>query len=150
MLTAMASDHRGFRLKAELTAYLRALGHEVLDLGCFDEAAADYPDLGQAVAQKVSRGEAERGILICGSGVGMSIVANKFPGVRAALVNHVYTARLAKEHNNANILVLGGMIVGPALACEMVKAWLEAEFQGGRHLKRLEKIEALERRNFRI
>jgi RpiB/LacA/LacB family sugar-phosphate isomerase len=150
MLTAMASDHRGFRLKAELAAFVRELGHEVEDLGCFDEAAVDYPDLGQAVAQKVSRGEAERGILICGSGIGMSIVANKFPGVRAALVSHVYTARLAKEHNNANILVLGGMIVGPGLACEMVKVWLEAEFQGGRHLKRLEKIEALERRNFRV
>jgi ribose 5-phosphate isomerase B len=80
----------------------------------------------------------------------MSIIANKFPGVRAALVSDVYSARLAKEHNNANILVLGGMIVGPGLACEMVKVWLEAEFQGGRHLKRLEKIEAVERRNFRV
>jgi RpiB/LacA/LacB family sugar-phosphate isomerase len=149
MLTAIASDHRGFRLKAELAAYLRAMGHEVEDLGCGDEAAVDYPDLGEAVARKVSRGEVQRGILICGSGIGMSIVANKFPGVRAALVNHVYTARLAKEHNDANILVLGGMIVGSGLACEMVKAWLEAEFQGERHLKRLEKIKALERRNFR-
>jgi RpiB/LacA/LacB family sugar-phosphate isomerase len=150
MLTAMASDHRGFHLKADLAAFVRELGHEVEDLGCFDEEPADYPDLGEAVAQKVSRGEAERGILICGSGIGMSIVANKFPGVRAALVSDVYSARLAKEHNNANILVLGGMIVGPGLAREMVKAWLEAEFQGGRHLKRLEKIEALERRNFRL
>jgi RpiB/LacA/LacB family sugar-phosphate isomerase len=150
MLTAMASDHRGFRLKTELAAFVRKLGHEVEDLGCFDEAAVDYPDLGQTVAQKVSRGEAERGILICGSGIGMSIVANKFSGVRAALVQDIYSARLAKEHNNANILVLGGMIVGPGLACEMVKTWLEAEFQGGRHLKRLEKIEALERRNFRV
>jgi RpiB/LacA/LacB family sugar-phosphate isomerase len=150
MLTAMASDHRGFRLKADLAAFVRELGHEVHDLGCFDEEPADYPDLGETVAQKVSRGEAERGILICGSGIGMSIVANKFPGVRAALVSDVYSARLAKEHNNANILVLGGMIVGPGLAREMVKAWLEAEFQGGRHLKRLEKIEALERRNFRL
>ncbi|MCJ7662899.1 MAG: ribose 5-phosphate isomerase B [Desulfobacterales bacterium] len=150
MLTAMASDHRGFRLKAELMAFVRELGHEVHDLGCFDEKPVDYPDLGEAVALKVSRGEAERGILICGSGIGMSIVANKFPGVRAALVSHVYSARLAKEHNNANILVLGGMIVGPGLAREMVKAWLEAEFQGGRHLDRLEKIKALERRNFRV
>ncbi|OGP84988.1 MAG: ribose 5-phosphate isomerase B [Deltaproteobacteria bacterium RBG_16_54_11] len=150
MLTAMASDHRGFRLKADLAAFVRELGYEVEDLGCFDEASVDYPDLGQAVAHKVSRGEAQRGILICGSGIGMSIIANKFPGVRAALVSDVYSARLAKEHNNANILVLGGMIVGPGLACEMVKVWLEAEFQGGRHLKRLEKIEAVERRNFRV
>jgi len=149
MLTAMACDHRGFRLKTELAAFVRELGHEVQDLGCFDEQAVDYPDLGQQVAQKVSHGEAERGILICGSGIGMSIVANKFPGVRAALVQDVYSARLAKEHNNANILVLGGMIVGPGLACEMVRVWLEAEFQGGRHLQRLEKIKALEKRNFR-
>ena len=149
MLTAMACDHRGFRLKTELAAFVRELGHEVQDLGCFDEQAVDYPDLGQQVAQKVSHGEAERGILICGSGIGMSIVANKFPGIRAALVQDVYSARLAKEHNNANILVLGGMIVGPGLACEMVRVWLEAEFQGGRHLQRLEKIKALEKRNFR-
>jgi RpiB/LacA/LacB family sugar-phosphate isomerase len=150
MLTAMASDHGGFLLKAELVAFVKELGHEVADLGCFDEGSVDYPDLGQAVAQKVSIGEVERGILICGTGIGMSIVANKFPGVRAALVSHVYTARLAKEHNNANILVMGGRVVGPGLAREMVKVWLEAEFQGERHLRRLQKIEALERRNFRV
>jgi RpiB/LacA/LacB family sugar-phosphate isomerase len=149
MLTAMASDHGGFRLKEELAAFVRGLGHEVQDLGCLDEGSVDYPGLGQAVAEKVSAGEVEGGILICGTGIGMSIVANKFPGVRAALVNHVYTARLAKEHNNANILVMGGRVVGPGLACEMVRAWLEAEFQGGRHLNRLQQIEAIERRNFR-
>jgi RpiB/LacA/LacB family sugar-phosphate isomerase len=102
------------------------------------------------VAQKVSAGEVEGGILICGTGIGMSIVANKFPGVRAALVSHVYTARMAKEHNNANVLVMGGLVVGPGLAREMVKAWLEAEFQGERHLRRLHMIEAIERRNFRV
>ncbi|OGP53876.1 MAG: ribose 5-phosphate isomerase B [Deltaproteobacteria bacterium RBG_13_52_11] len=150
MLTAMASDHKGFRLKADLVAFLRELGHEVADLGCFDEGSVDYPDLGQAVAQKVSAGEVEGGILICGTGIGMSIVANKFPGVRAALVSHIYAARMAKEHNNANILVMGGMIVGSGLAREMVKAWLEAEFQGERHLCRLQKIEAIERRNFAV
>jgi RpiB/LacA/LacB family sugar-phosphate isomerase len=139
MLTAMACDHGGFRLKTDLVTFLRELGHEV-----------DYPDLGQKVAHKVSTGEAERGILICGTGIGMSMVANKFPGVRAALVCHVYAARMAKEHNDANILVMGGRIVGPGLAREMVKVWLEAEFQGGRHLKRLEKIEAIERRNFTV
>ncbi len=150
MVTAMASDHKGFRLKEELIAFMRELGHEVEDLGCFDEHPADYPDFGRAVAQKVSAGEVNGGILICGTGIGMSIVANKFPRVRAALVNHVYTARLAKEHNNANILVIGGMVVGPGLAREMVRAWLEAEFQGERHQRRLQKIEELERGNFQV
>ncbi len=150
MLTAMASDHKGFRLKEELVTFIRELGHEVEDLGCFDEQSADYPDLGQVVARKVSAGEVEGGILICGTGIGMSIVANKFPGVRAALVSHIYTARMAKEHNNANVLVMGGMVVGPGLAREMVKAWLEAEFQGERHQRRLQKIEAIERRNFQV
>ena len=146
----MACDHGGFRLKEDLMAFLKDLGHEVEDLGCFDEGSVDYPDFGQTVAQKVSTGEVERGILICGTGIGMSIVANKFPRVRAALVNHVYAARMAKEHNNANILILGGRIVGPGLAREMVQTWMEAEFQGGRHLRGLEKIEALERRNFQV
>jgi ribose 5-phosphate isomerase B len=150
MLIAMASDHGGFCLKADLVTFVRELGYEVEDLGCFDENAVDYPDFGQAVAQKVSSGEVERGILICGTGIGMSIVANKFPGVRAALVSHVYAARMAREHNNANVLVMGGRIVGLGLAQEIAKAWLETEFQGGRHLKRLEKIEAVERRNFRV
>ncbi len=150
MLTAMACDHGGFRLKEDLMGFLKDLGHDVEDLGCFDEGSVDYPDLGQAVAQKVSTGEAERGILICGTGIGMSIVANKFPRVRAALVCHVYAARMAKEHNDANILIMGGRIVGPGLAREMVQTWMEAEFQGGRHQRRLEKIEALERRNFAV
>lgn len=150
MLTAIACDQGGVRLKADLVPFLRELGYEVEDLGCFDDEPVDYPDFGQAVAQKVSTGEAERGILICGTGIGMSMVANKFPGVRAALVCHVYAARMAKEHNNANILVMGGRIVGPGLAREMVKVWLEAEFQGGRHQRRLEKIEAIERRNFAV
>ena len=150
MLTAMACDHGGFRLKEDLMTFLKDLGHEVEDLGCFDEGPVDYPDLGQAVAQKVSTGETERGILICGTGIGMSIVANKFPRVRAALVNHVYAARMAKEHNNANILIMGGRIVGPGLAREMVQVWMEAEFQGRRHQRRLEMIDAIERRNFLV
>jgi RpiB/LacA/LacB family sugar-phosphate isomerase len=148
MLTAMACDHGGFHLKEDLKTYLIDLGYEVEDLGCFDEGSVDYPDLGEAVAKKVSTGEIERGILICGTGIGMSIVANKFPRVRAALVNHVYAARMAKEHNDANILIMGGRIVGSGLAREMVAAWMEAEFQGERHMRRLEKIEAIERRNF--
>ena len=150
MLTAMACDHGGFRLKEDLKTFLKDLGHEVEDLGCFDEGSVDYPDLGEAVAQKVSTGETERGILICGTGIGMSIVANKFPRVRAALVHHVYAARMAKEHNNANILVMGGRIVGSGLAREMIQVWMEAEFQGERHSRRLEKIDAIERRNFQV
>ncbi len=149
MRIAMACDHGGIHLKEDLVTSVRELGHEVEDLGSFGDDPVDYPDLGQAVARKVSDGEVEGGILICGTGIGMSIVANKFPRVRAALVHHVYAARMAKEHNDANILVMGGRIVGPGLAREMVKIWLEAEFQGGRHLRRLQKIEEIERRNFR-
>jgi RpiB/LacA/LacB family sugar-phosphate isomerase len=149
MLTAVACDHGGFRLKEGLVTFLQEEGYTVEDLGCFDEGSVDYPDLGERVAQKVSTGEIQRGILICGTGIGMSIVANKFPRVRAALVHHVYAARMAKEHNDANILIMGGRIVGPGLAREMVRAWLEAEYQGGRHLSRLAKIEAIERRNFK-
>ncbi len=149
MRIAMACDHGGVRLKEDLVAFLRELGQDVEDLGSFGEGPVDYPDLGQEVAQKVSAGEVEGGILICGTGIGMSIVANKFPGVRAALVHHTYAARMAKEHNAANILIMGGRIVGSGLAREMVKTWLEAEFQGGRHLRRLTKIEEIERRNFK-
>ncbi len=148
MLIAMASDHRGVHLKDELVAFVKDLGHQVEDLGCFSDDPVDYPDLGQSVAEKVSNGKVDAGILICGTGIGMSIVANKFPRVRAALVCHIYTAQLAKEHNNANVLVLGGGVVGPDLARQMVKTWLEAEFKGERHLRRLKKIEAIERRNF--
>ncbi|MBW2038675.1 MAG: ribose 5-phosphate isomerase B [Deltaproteobacteria bacterium] len=149
MRIAVACDHGGFHLKEDLVIFLRELGHEVEDLGSFGEGSVDYPDQGQEVAQRVSAGEVEGGVLVCGTGIGMSIVANKFPGVRAALVHHIYAARMAKEHNDANILVMGGRIVGSGLAREMVKTWLETEFQEGRHLPRLRKIEEIERRNFK-
>jgi len=149
MRIAMACDHGGLHLKEDLVVFLKELGHQVEDLGCFDEEPVDYPDLGQEVAQKVSAGDVEGGILICGTGIGMSIVANKFPRVRAALVHHIYAARMAKEHNDANILVMGGRVVGSGLAREMVRTWLEADFQGGRHLRRLRKIEEIERRNLK-
>src|SRR4030043_774917 len=107
MQIGLACDHGGFELKEEIKTFLKSRGAEPIDMGTFNQDAVDYPDLAVLVAEKVSRGELEKGILICGTGIGMSIVANKFPGVRAALVNHVYTARLAKEHNNANVLVMG-------------------------------------------
>jgi len=145
MRMGIACDHGGFGLKEELKAYLRSIGIDPVDFGSFDETSVDYPDFGVQVAEKVSRGELERGILICGTGIGMSIVANKFPGVRAALANELYSARCSREHNDANILVLGGRVIGPGLAREIVKVWLETPFSGGRHQRRLDKIDALEK-----
>lgn len=144
MKIALGSDHAGFELKEDLRAYLAERQVEVLDLGAFSEAPVDYPDVAVKVAEKVSRGEVERGLLICGTGIGMSIVANRFAGVRAALCHDDYTARISREHNNANILALGGRLIGKGLAREILKVWLEAEFQGGRHERRLNKITALE------
>ncbi len=149
MQVGLASDHGGFALKDDLKDFLKSMGVDPVDLGSFDEASVDYPDFGIQVAERVSRGELERGILICGTGIGMSVVANKFPGVRAALANELYSARCSREHNDANILVLGGRVVGPGLAREIVKVWLETPFSGGRHQRRLEKITALEKKNFK-
>jgi ribose 5-phosphate isomerase B len=146
MQVGLACDHGGFGLKEEVKAFLRSTGVEAVDFGSFDETSVDYPDFGVQVAEKVSKGELEKGILICGTGIGMSIVANKFPGVRAALANELYSARCSREHNDANILVLGGRVIGPGVAREIVKVWLETPFAGGRHEKRLEKIAALEKR----
>ncbi len=149
MRIGIASDHGGFGLKEELKAFLRSIGAEPVDVGCFDETSVDYPDFGIQIAEKVSRGELERGILICGTGIGMSIVANKFPGVRAALANELYSARCSREHNDANILVLGGRVIGGGLAREIVKVWLESPFLGDRHQRRIDKIAVLEKRNFK-
>jgi ribose 5-phosphate isomerase B len=149
MQIGMACDHGGFELKEELKAYLRSIGHEPIDMGTFNEDSVDYPDYGVLVAEKISKGDMERGILICGTGIGMSIVANKFRGVRAALANDLFSARFCREHTDANILVIGGRIVGRELAKEIVRVWLETPFIGGRHQRRLEKIEALEKKNFK-
>jgi ribose 5-phosphate isomerase B len=149
MQIGLACDHGGFELKEELKAFLKSLGVEPIDMGTFNENSVDYPDFGVLVAEKVSRGELEKGILICGTGIGMSIVANKFRGVRAALVNDLYSSRCSREHNDANILIIGGRIVGKELAKEIVKVWLETPFAGGRHKRRLEKIEALEKERFK-
>ena len=141
----LGSDHGGLELKNEIKSLLTEKGIPCEDLGTSNGDSVDYPDFGERVARRVSNGSAEKGILVCGTGIGMSIVANKFPGVRAALATDVFMATMAKEHNNANILVLGGRVLESAKAREMVAAWLETEFAGGRHQSRLDKIAALER-----
>jgi ribose 5-phosphate isomerase B len=149
MQIGLACDHGGFELKEELKNYIKSLGFEPVDLGTFSENSVDYPDYGVLIAERISKGEMEKGILVCGTGIGMSIVANKFPGVRAALVNDLYSSRCSREHTDANILVIGGRIVGKELAKEIVRVWLDTAFAGGRHKRRLEKIEALEKQNFK-
>ena len=149
MKIGLACDHGGFELKEEIKTFLRSIEVEPVDMGTFTEDSVDYPDFGILVAEKVSRGELERGILICGTGIGMSIIANKFPGVRAALVNDLYSSRCSREHNDSNILVMGGRLLGRDLAKEIVRVWLETPFAGGRHKRRLEKIETLEKKNFK-
>ena len=141
----VGSDHGGLEVKAAVIALLKQRGAEVVDAGTEGPASVDYPDFGVKVAGMVSRGEAEQGILVCGTGIGMSIVANKFPGVRAALVTDEFMARMSREHNNANVLVLGGRVVDVPTAERLVTAWLDATFEGGRHQGRLDKIAALER-----
>ena len=150
MQIGLACDHGGFELKEEIKTFLRSIEVEPVDMGTFTEDSVDYPDFGVLVAEKVSRGELERGILICGTGIGMSIIANKFPGVRAALVNDLYSSRCSREHNDSNILVMGGRLLGRDLAKEIVRVWLETPFAGGRHKRRLEKIETLEKKNFKF
>jgi ribose 5-phosphate isomerase B len=148
MRIAISADHAGFPLKQDLVAYLRQRGHDVLDLGTHSEAPVDYPDSAEAVAQALADGRGERGLLVCGSGAGVSIAANKFPGVRAAVCHDTYTAHQAVEHDDMNVLCIGARVVGPALACEIVNAFLGATFSGeGRHQRRLEKILAFEARH---
>ncbi len=144
MKIAIGCDHAGFELKEDLRVYLRERGVEVLDLGTPDGAPVDYPEIGIAVAEKVSTGAIPRGILICGTGIGMSVVANRFRGVRAALCHDLYTARMSREHNDSNVLVLGGRLLGKGIAREIVGVWLEAEFLGGNHQRRLDQIARLD------
>lgn len=145
MKIAIASDHAGRELKEEITTLLKEKGMEVVDYGVDNPESVDYPDYGIKVARAVSKGLAERGILSCGTGIGMSIVANKFPDVRAALCNDMYTARMSRLHNDANILVLGGRTLEKEIALLMVDAWLKTGFEGGRHQRRLDKIKDLEK-----
>jgi len=144
MRIAIGADHAGYSLKETLAAYLRERGVEVLDFGTHGPDAVDYPDYARVVAEAVARGEADFGVLICGTGVGMSITANKVPGIRAAAVSDVYSAKMSRAHNDANILCLGGRVVGPGLAIEILETWLRTPFEGGRHARRLEKIRQIE------
>jgi len=143
-MIAIGCDHGGVELKDFLVGYLRAKGAEVCDVGTQGRDSVDYPDYGREVSQRVSDGQAERGVLICTSGIGMSIVANKFPGVRAALVADVEGARMSREHNDANILVLSGAKTEPQLAQAIVDTWMSTDFAGGRHQRRVDKISQVE------
>ena len=145
MKIAVASDHGGFALKEVIAKYLEENGYEVLNLGTYSEDSVDYPEYGKKCAEAVVSGEAARGIVVCGTGIGISIAANKIHGVRAAVCSDVATARLVKQHNNANIIAFGARIVGSELAKDIVKAYLEAEFEGGRHQTRIDMIHELER-----
>jgi ribose 5-phosphate isomerase B len=136
-------DHAAFQLKQKVIAFIRARGIEVKDVGAFSEESVDYPDFGAQVATAVSNGQYARGILICGTGIGMSMVANRYARVRAALCNDLFAARLSRQHNDANILVMGGRVIGDILALEIVQTWLETPFEGGRHQKRIDKFDAL-------
>ncbi len=139
MKVAIASDHAGFELKQIISQMLKNKGYEVIDMGTESSCSVDYPDYAEAVSKAVSDGSVERGILICGTGIGMSIVANKFKNVRAALCNDLFTAKMSRLHNDANILCIGGRVVGKDLAIEIVNIWFNTSFEGGRHLRRLEK-----------
>ena len=136
----IASDHGGFNLKKDIILLLSELGYEVNDMGPASDDSVDYPDYGISVADAVTNNIVSRGIVLCGTGIGMSIVVNRFPGIRGTLCSDVYTAKLCREHNDSNILIMGGRVVGPGLAGEIVKVWLQTPFEGGRHQKRLDKI----------
>lgn len=144
MQIAIGSDHAGFDLKEDIAGLLKSLNIDYLDCGTNNRDSVDYPDFGGKVSGLVSEGKVERGILICGTGIGMSIVANKFPNVRAALCHELFTAKMSRMHNDANILVIGGRVVGKDLALEMVRTWLNTTFEGNRHLMRINKIKTIE------
>lgn len=144
MKIAIGSDHRGFALKTRINQLLHEMGHEVQDMGTSDSQQVDYTDFGEAVSRKVSTGEVDRGILICGTGIGMAITANKLPGVRAATAHDVLTAEMCRRHNDVNVLCLSGDMLGERPIDTMMHTWLETAFDGGRHARRLDKIRAIE------
>ena len=143
-MIAIGSDHAGFAAKEYVKSLLAEQGLASRDFGCFDEQSVHYPEYGRAVAQAVSAGECPRGILICGTGIGMSIVANKFPGIRAALCHDAFTAACSREHNDANILVMGARVLVPQQLAEITRIWLATPFAGGRHAERLAMIRDIE------
>lgn len=150
MKIAIGSDHAGYALKEDIKKILEARKDIIVDVGTDTESSVDYPDFGIEAARLVSEGKAERGILVCGTGIGMSVTANKVKGIRAALVFDLYTAMQSRKHLDANILVLGGRITGKGLAEEIVRAWLDTPFEGGRHQKRIDKISDWEKGHLKI
>ena len=142
---ALGSDHGGFRLKEDIRTHLQQQGVEVEDLGTHSEESVDYPRYGFAVGEAIRAGRADLGIVVCGTGLGISIAANKIPGIRAAVCTETYSARMAREHNNANVLALGGRVTGTGLALDIVDTFITAKFAGGRHAQRVELLSALER-----
>jgi ribose 5-phosphate isomerase B len=147
MKVAIASDHGGIHIREEIKKLMDEMGIEYIDLGCNCETSVDYPDYAIPVAEKVANGEVDRGILICGTGIGMTIAANKVKGIRCALCHDVYSAKLTRQHNDSNILAMGERVIGPGLAREIAKAWLTTEFEGGRHARRIAKISEYENKH---
>ena len=146
MTIVLGCDHAGWELKESLKEWLIQQGYQIQDFGTHSPDSVDYPDYAVQVAESVAGGKAERGVLICGTGIGMAMAANKVPGVRAALCSDLYTARMAREHNDANVLTLGGRLTGKELAREILEMFLKTEFAGGRHSQRVEKIREIEER----
>ncbi len=142
---ALGADHAGFHVKETIRKFLETAGYPVDDVGTWSEESVDYPDYARAVAEKVAAGADQLGILACGTGIGMAITANKVPGIRAAVAHDAMTARLAREHNDANVLTLGGRVVDDARAIEIVRDFLDAQFAGGRHQRRIDKITELDK-----
>lgn len=141
MVIALGADHAGWELKEALKAWLIENGHQILDFGTHSPESVDYPDYAVQVAESLASGKAERGVLVCGTGIGMAMAANKVPGVRAALCGDLYTARMSREHNDANVLVLPARFVSEDEGVEILRAWLDTRFEGGRHARRVAKIE---------
>jgi ribose 5-phosphate isomerase B len=146
MKVVLASDHRGYQLKDSLKNFLEERKIEFLDVGTFSADSVDYPDFAMLAAERVSHGDYDRGILICGSGIGMCVVANKFPGIRAAVCHDISAAEMSRKHNDSNMLSLGADVINEELARKILLVWLETKFEGGRHLRRIQKISEIESR----
>ncbi|MDU3804722.1 MAG: ribose 5-phosphate isomerase B [Finegoldia magna] len=147
MKVAIAADHGGFELKDSMVEYIKSLGNEVVDLGTNSADSVDYPDYAKKVCEEIQQGNSDFGILICGTGIGMSLAANKFEGIRAACVSDVYSAKMSRNHNNANVLCIGARVIGDEVAKLIIKTFLENEFEAGRHQRRVDKIMAFEKEN---
>lgn len=145
MRIGIGCDHAGLALKKEVICLIEGMGHVVEDMGAHEEVSVDYPDYARAVCEAVMAGTVHKGVLICGTGIGMSIAANKISGIRAALCHDTYSARATREHNDSNVLCMGQRVIGPGLAREIVKTWLEGEYAAGKHMARIGKVMALEK-----